>query len=246
MQLAEFVSVFLAFVDPGWVARQFAQGDGVPFTLWTIGTLLAGLSIGLLVGHRAELRRAAQRDRASIAKIHAELGSIPGFERVNSVESLIEKADELRKRPERSELDRALARVADLERQLADSREAASASGAKVGELADAAVPEPTEPVRTPKGALTVGRAGLSFFPPAMARAALEAFDAYPELVEIGAHAPELERSWTRGDGVFFRSRLAFAGAAGEPDGRYTLTKAWADFLNGDEALAELRRIARG
>lgn len=82
--MGDAASTAVGFLDFGWVWSQLSGGNPIPFLSWTAATLLIGLCAGMAV-----------RNRRLNRKVRSELGLKPGFERVNTVERLIEKADEL-------------------------------------------------------------------------------------------------------------------------------------------------------
>lgn len=82
--MPDAASTAMGFLDLEWVWSQLSGGNPVPFLSWTAATLLIGLCAGMAV-----------RNWRLNRKVRSELGLKPGFERVNTVERLIEKADEL-------------------------------------------------------------------------------------------------------------------------------------------------------
>lgn len=104
--MGDAASTAVGFLDFGWVWSQLSGGNPVPFLSWTAATLLIGLCAGMAV-----------RNWRLNRKVRSELGLKSGFERVNTVERLIEKADELASQSVGvAERD---ARIASLEAELA-------------------------------------------------------------------------------------------------------------------------------
>lgn len=104
--MGDAASTAVGFLDFGWVWSQLSGGNPVPFLSWTVATLLLGLCAGMAI-------RGWQLNR----RVRSELGLRPGFERVNTVERLIEKTDELAGQAVGvTERD---ARIASLEAELA-------------------------------------------------------------------------------------------------------------------------------
>lgn len=78
------LETFISMLDFGWIARQITQGNPLPFLIWTAFVFAVAFAFGRwLSGSRLD------------ALVVKELGRTPGFERVNTVRKLIEKADEL-------------------------------------------------------------------------------------------------------------------------------------------------------
>lgn len=82
--MPDAASTAMGFLDLNWAWLQLSGGDPVPFLSWTVAAFLIGFCVGK-----------AFRSWRINRKIRSELGLRPGFERVNTVERLIEKADEL-------------------------------------------------------------------------------------------------------------------------------------------------------
>lgn len=82
--IGDAASTAAGFLDLGWVWSQLSGGNPVPILSWTATALLVGLCAGMAV-------RSLRLNR----RVRSEFGLRPGFERVNTVERLIEKADEL-------------------------------------------------------------------------------------------------------------------------------------------------------
>lgn len=82
--MPDAASTAMGFLDLDWVWSQLSGGSPVPFLSWTAATFLVGLCAGMAVRNWRLSRR-----------IRSELGLRPGFERISTVERLIEKADEL-------------------------------------------------------------------------------------------------------------------------------------------------------
>lgn len=121
--MGDAAATALGLLDPKWVSSQFGEGgDPASFLSWTVAILLIGLCAGMAV-----------RNWRLNRKVRSELGLKPGFERVNTVERLIEKADELAGRPTQEELDERDVTISSLERDLG-ARNHADAERAKLRE----------------------------------------------------------------------------------------------------------------
>lgn len=84
----------LAFFDFDWAAAQLANGNPGPFLSWTVGSMALGFLAGFLFKR--------WRSNRTIGK---ELGKLPGFERVDTLDKLIDRAIEYSDRPPRAEYD---------------------------------------------------------------------------------------------------------------------------------------------
>lgn len=76
--------LFFSMLDPDWLASQIAGGNPWPFLMWTLFTATLSFFIG-------RWWRGARMDRL----VEKELGRKQGFERVNTVQRLIDKAHDL-------------------------------------------------------------------------------------------------------------------------------------------------------
>lgn len=122
--MPDAASTAMGFLDLDWVWSQLSGGNPVPFLSWTAATFLVGLCAGMVVRNWRLSRR-----------IRSELGLRPGFERVSTVERLIEKADELA-----SSMDEAREDVNELRRQVsARDAEIAALRGANTPSRLDIA-----------------------------------------------------------------------------------------------------------
>lgn len=101
--------LFFSMLDPDWLASQVTGGNPWPFLMWTL--FIATLSF--FIGRRW---RGSRMDRL-VAK---EVGGRPGFERVNTVQRLIDKACDL---PSADQLADAVRRADVAETALANMRE---------------------------------------------------------------------------------------------------------------------------
>lgn len=50
--MVEFLNTLLQWLNPKWVADQFADGDGLPFILWTAIALFAGFMLGFFISKK--------------------------------------------------------------------------------------------------------------------------------------------------------------------------------------------------
>ncbi len=116
-------------------------------------------------------------------------------------------------------------------------KEEFAATGAGGGEPS---VPQAT---RKPNGQLSMNDMGLAYFPPAMARAALAAWEARGRVPE--EHKEAALESIKRNDGVFWEDEEWFMGAyTGKKTGGVILAREWFLFLDDDHVLAKLRETA--
>lgn len=222
------------FLDLGWIWVQLTGGNAVPFLSWTATAFLASCSLGAMI-------RSFRTNR----RIRSELGLKSGFERVNTVDRLIEKADELSgleseveslrselaSRPTSQQLEECERRVSKLEGEN-------NALRARLVERL------PQEQVRRPSGVLATNLAAIEAFSPDMAAAAIETFDSNGS-VPFGPFESTVRESIKRHDGVFSIDTYWFMGSStGKETGKYRLTKRWHDFIDDADALSAMRKKA--
>ena len=136
--MPDAASTAFGFLDLDWAWAQLSGGNPVPFVTWTVAAFIVGLGVGM-----------ALRGFLMDHKVRSELGLKRGFERVNSVERLIEKADELSgleheleslradlaSRPTANQLAESEGRVSELEREVEYLRSGDGSESARIERL---------------------------------------------------------------------------------------------------------------
>ena len=92
--MTDVLGIIAGLVDFNWAYAQMIGGNPGPFLVWTVAVFIMGLVVGTFV-RRLLMNRNVSR----------EFRDVPGFERVNTVDKLIEKAHEYSDRPERGEYE---------------------------------------------------------------------------------------------------------------------------------------------
>lgn len=86
--MSDIIGFLAGILDFAWAAEQAEGESSFQFFSWTLIAFFVGCGVGALIS-RVLLN----------SKVKGELGHIPGFERVNTVDKLIDKAYEYSKRP---------------------------------------------------------------------------------------------------------------------------------------------------
>lgn len=255
------METLFGMLDLGWAFAQLTEGSPLPFLLWTAFSFALGFAAGRAWGTHVEVRGIAR-----------ELGRYEGFERVNTVGRLIEKADalwhelaaanarvsELEARPTRDELASLRAENEELRARLGAAYASAGISRdelddrigryleghmATEGDIDAMFAPQ----CRDADGHLTVSEAGMRLIEPKMASAALELLRGgeVHDGTELGRAAG---RSVDRRDWLFQPEFLMSGGSPvrDRPLGTYRLHPAWAAYLRDPGRQEALRRIAGG
>lgn len=153
------------------------------------------------------------------------------------------------------------ARVVDLQKELSDGTGDDRSIADKVTELEakidakpdvesisnddiDAIFNRP-EQVRTPSGKLCCNMTAVRTLPTETIEAMLDAYD-HGGIAELGNHEKLVRSSIKKSDGIFYLDTFHFNGqSTGVETGRYVITRAWHDFMDDSDVLAEMRSIVR-
>ena len=115
--------IFAGWLELDWFWGMLTGGNPAMFLVWTAVVF----SVGVAIGRRWSIKKHGK-------KIVDELSKLPGFERVNSVDRLIDKAEDLSKRPTTEQFAELKGRVDALERSLKVAEANATAALAERGE----------------------------------------------------------------------------------------------------------------
>lgn len=222
------------FLDLDWIWVQLTGGNAVPFLSWTATAFLVSCSLG-----------AVFRSFLTNRRIRSELGLKSGFERVNTVDRLIEKADELSGLESEVESLRSELASRPTSQQLEEcERRVSKLEGENNALRARLEKRSPQEQVRRPSGALATNLAAIEAFSPDMAAAAIETFDSNGS-IPFGPFESTVRESINRHDGVFSVDTYWFMGSpTGKENGKYHLTREWHDFMDDVDVLGAMRTRA--
>lgn len=104
--------------------------------------------------------------------------------------------------------------------------------------------PKPDQ-VRTPSGKLCCNMTAVKTLPTETIEAMLDAYD-HGGIAELGSHEKLVRSSIKKSDGIFYLDTFHFNGqSTGVETGRYVITRAWRDFMDDSNVLAQMREIVR-